>query len=237
MPRATSFKVSLNLPFGLGGVEQSWEPERRGAPRRLGALRRAHDTSRDRPTRTRDRPATRSTHLALHPLRDHPRDPPPLRTRSRPTQTPRRRLIRNTRRHNPQPSTPPPPQQMAPTPPRPRRPTTSRNHTRRLGAAMGTLRRAQRRTRRGTPHHRPVQHPPRRGRRSPRIQQHQPQLAHHTTKPPSPPARRVGQLDRRAATATGTKGTDRRQPQLSETRYQTLTNAATTGVDQRPEAV
>jgi hypothetical protein len=34
MPRATSFKVSLNLPFGLGGVEQNWEPsdeERRAA--------------------------------------------------------------------------------------------------------------------------------------------------------------------------------------------------------------
>jgi hypothetical protein len=34
MPRRSSFKVSLNLPFGLGGVEQSWEPdddERRAA--------------------------------------------------------------------------------------------------------------------------------------------------------------------------------------------------------------
>ena len=34
MPRAKSFKVSLNLPFGLGGVEQTWEPndaERRAA--------------------------------------------------------------------------------------------------------------------------------------------------------------------------------------------------------------
>ncbi len=34
MPRRTSFKVSLNLPFGLGGVEQTWEPdddERRAA--------------------------------------------------------------------------------------------------------------------------------------------------------------------------------------------------------------
>ena len=32
--RRTSFKVSLNLPFGLGGVEQTWEPnddERRAA--------------------------------------------------------------------------------------------------------------------------------------------------------------------------------------------------------------
>ncbi len=27
MPRRTSFKVSLNLPFGLGGVEQTWEPD------------------------------------------------------------------------------------------------------------------------------------------------------------------------------------------------------------------
>jgi hypothetical protein len=34
MPRRGSFKVSLNLPFGLGGVEQTWEPdddERRAA--------------------------------------------------------------------------------------------------------------------------------------------------------------------------------------------------------------
>lgn len=34
MPRAKSFKVSLNLPFGLGGIEQTWEPndaERRAA--------------------------------------------------------------------------------------------------------------------------------------------------------------------------------------------------------------
>ncbi len=34
MPRRSSFKVSLNLPFGLGGVEQTWEPdddERRAA--------------------------------------------------------------------------------------------------------------------------------------------------------------------------------------------------------------
>ena len=34
MPRPTSYKVSLNLPFGLGGVEQTWEPnddERRAA--------------------------------------------------------------------------------------------------------------------------------------------------------------------------------------------------------------
>jgi hypothetical protein len=34
VPRAKSFKVSLNLPFGLGGVEQTWEPndaERRAA--------------------------------------------------------------------------------------------------------------------------------------------------------------------------------------------------------------
>jgi hypothetical protein len=34
VPRATSFRVSLNLPFGLGGVEQNWEPsdeERRAA--------------------------------------------------------------------------------------------------------------------------------------------------------------------------------------------------------------
>jgi hypothetical protein len=26
VPRRTSFKVSLNLPFGLGGLEQTWEP-------------------------------------------------------------------------------------------------------------------------------------------------------------------------------------------------------------------
>src|SRR3954454_6461879 len=34
MPRRKQFKVSLNLPFGLGGVEQTWEPndaERRAA--------------------------------------------------------------------------------------------------------------------------------------------------------------------------------------------------------------
>jgi hypothetical protein len=34
MPRRSSFKVSLNFPFGLGGVEQTWEPdddERRAA--------------------------------------------------------------------------------------------------------------------------------------------------------------------------------------------------------------
>jgi hypothetical protein len=34
VPRLTSFVVSLNLPFGLGGVEQNWEPdddERRAA--------------------------------------------------------------------------------------------------------------------------------------------------------------------------------------------------------------
>jgi hypothetical protein len=34
MPRRSSFKVSINLPFGLGGVEQTWEPdddERRAA--------------------------------------------------------------------------------------------------------------------------------------------------------------------------------------------------------------
>jgi hypothetical protein len=34
VPRRSSFKVSLNLPFGLGGVEQDWEPdddERRAA--------------------------------------------------------------------------------------------------------------------------------------------------------------------------------------------------------------
>jgi hypothetical protein len=27
MARRSSFKVSLNLPFGLGGVEQTWEPD------------------------------------------------------------------------------------------------------------------------------------------------------------------------------------------------------------------
>ena len=27
MPRRSSFKVSLNLPFGLGGVEQTWVPD------------------------------------------------------------------------------------------------------------------------------------------------------------------------------------------------------------------
>jgi hypothetical protein len=34
MPRRSTFKVSLNLPFGLGGIEQTWEPdedERRAA--------------------------------------------------------------------------------------------------------------------------------------------------------------------------------------------------------------
>jgi hypothetical protein len=50
VPRRSSFKVSLSLPFGLGGIEQTWEPcdnECRTA-RELYVARVECDRSRER---------------------------------------------------------------------------------------------------------------------------------------------------------------------------------------------
>ena len=83
MPRRSSFKVSLNLPFGLGGVEQTWEPdddERRAAWELYVELATRITTVPSRPAPA----STGSADVALHPLWNDTRDPPPLRPRRRP---------------------------------------------------------------------------------------------------------------------------------------------------------